>query len=80
MKAKNKNPLYVVKGDEVHPADGVIDLLIKKLNLEPIVNILMNIFKMLFESVNSYAGFMIVKNLFDEFMKKVELFKRFAII
>jgi len=80
MKAKNNNPLYVVKGDEVQAANGLFDMLIKKFNLEPAINILMNLFKMLFESVNSYSGFMVIKNLFDEFMKRVELFKRFAII
>ena len=80
MKEKNKNPLYVVKGDEVQPADGVVDLLVKKLNLEPLIDIFMNLFKMLFESVNSYSGFLVIKNLFDEFVKKMELFRKFAII
>jgi hypothetical protein len=80
MKAKNKNPLYVVKGDEVQPASGVVDLLIKKLNIEPVIDMLMNLFKMLFEAVNSYAGFMVIKNLFDELMNRVELFKRFSIL
>ena len=77
---KKQNPLYVVKGDEVHPADGIIDMLIKKFNLEPAINILMNLFQMLFEQVSSYAGFVVLKNLFDEFMKRVELFRRFSIV
>lgn len=77
---KKQNPLYVVKGDEVHPADGIIDMLIKKFNLEPAINILMNIFQMLFEQVTSYAGFVVLKNLFDEFMNRVELFRKFSIV
>lgn len=80
MKAKNKNPLYVVKGDDVEPAKNFFDLLIKKLNLEPVFDFFMELFKTLFAQVNSYAGFIVIKEMFDEFMRKVELFKRFSII
>lgn len=80
MKAKNKNPLYVVKGDDVEPAKNFIDLLVKKLNLEPAVEFLMELFKTLFNQVKTYAWFVIIKDMFDEFMRRIELFKRFSII
>lgn len=80
MRAKNKNPLYVVKGDQVQAASGIFDMLIKKFNLEPLIDIIMNIFKMLMEQVSSYSGFMVIKSLFDEFMQRVELFKKYSIL
>lgn len=80
MKAKNKNPLYVVKGDDIEVAENLFDMLIKKLNLEPVVDFFMGIFKMLFEQINSYQAFMVLKELFDEFMNRVELFRKFSII
>lgn len=80
MNAKNKNPLYVVKGDDVEPAKNFFDMLIKKLNLEPVFDFFMEFFKSLFEQVNSYAGFVVIKEMFDEFMRKMDLFKRFSII
>lgn len=80
MKAKNTNPLYVVKGDEVQPAKNFFDLIVKKLNLEPVVEFFMELFKTLFEQVKTYSAFVIVKDMFDEFMRRADLFKRFAII
>ena len=80
MKDKMKNPLYIVKGDEVHPAKNFVDLVIKKLNLEPVFDFLMEMFKILFEQVNNYSAFIILKDLFDEFMSRVDLFKKFSII
>jgi hypothetical protein len=80
MKAKNKNPLYVVKGDDIEVAENLFDMLIKKLNLEPVVDFFMEIFKMLFEQINSYQAFMVLKECFDEFMNRVELFRKFSIV
>ena len=80
MKAKEKNPLYVVKGDDVEIASNFFDMIVKKLNLEPVVDFFIMIFKMLFEQVQSYAAFVIVKDLFDDFMKRAELFKKFSIV
>lgn len=80
MKAKNTNPLYVVKGDEVQPAKNFFDLIVKKLNLEPVVEFFMELFKTLFEQVKTYAAFVLVKDMFDEFMRRADLFKRFSII
>lgn len=68
---KNKNPLYVVKGKTVLEAQGVFDMLVKKLNLEPVLKLIMSLARMLLEQVNNYPTFAFVKNLIDELMGKV---------
>ncbi|MBD65584.1 MAG: hypothetical protein CME62_10275 [Halobacteriovoraceae bacterium] len=80
MKNKKQNPLYVVKGDQVEQASNLIDMLVKKLNLEPVLEFLISMFKMLFEYAKTYPAFMVVKKMFDELMAKLELFKKFAIL
>ena len=80
MKNKEKNPLYVVKGNDIEQADNLFDMLVKKLNLEPVVDFFMMIFKMLIDQAQSYTAFLIIKELLDEFLKRVELFKRFSIV
>lgn len=80
MKEKSKNPLYVVKGDQVETATNFLDMLVKKLNLEPFVEFMLSIFKMLMDYAQTYTTFLIIKNLLDEFMKRVELFRKYSII
>ncbi|MEE2670525.1 MAG: hypothetical protein VYA54_02375 [Bdellovibrionota bacterium] len=76
---KNSNPLYVVKGDQVEPAENFVELLIKKFNLEPLIELMMNILKTLMENVASYPMFMLVKDFLDQLMARIELFKKFSI-
>jgi hypothetical protein len=66
-----KNPLYVVKGKNVMEAKGLFDLVVKKLNLEPLVEVLKSLLKMLLEQVKSYHMLLIVKTMIDEYMKKI---------
>ncbi len=68
---KNKNPLYVVKGKNVMEAKNIFDLISKKLNLEPALEILTNILKLMLSGVTSYSGFVAVKTWFDSLMVKV---------
>jgi hypothetical protein len=68
---KNKNPLYVVKGNNVQEAKNFVDLILKKFNLEPAVEILTNIFKMLLAQITSYPMLVAVKNILDQLMIKV---------
>jgi ribosome assembly protein YihI (activator of Der GTPase) len=68
---KTKNPLYVVKGKEVQEASSVIDLVIKRFNLEPMINILKNIFYLLLEQVENFAMYKAVKAYVDEMMQKI---------
>lgn len=76
---KNKNPLYVVKGKNVMEAKGLFDLVVKKLNLEPLVEVLKSILTMLLEQVKSYPMLLIVKAMIDEWMKKLtEMMTKFG--
>lgn len=78
-KQKNSNPLYVVKGDQVEQANNFVDMLIKKFNLEPLIELMLNIFKTLLENVSSYPMFLLVKDFIDQMMARFELFKKFSI-
>ncbi len=68
---KNKNPLYVVKGNNVQEAKNFFDLLVKKFNLEPALEIITNIMRMLLSQVTNYSGFVAVKAWFDDLISKV---------
>lgn len=76
---KKKNPLYVVNKDEVEAAHGLVDFLVKKLNLEPAIEILSSLIKFLLEQVNSYPVFLAVKEFVDLIVKRLELFQRVSI-
>ena len=67
---KRKNPLFVVtnKGKDVEQASDFFDVLIKKFNLAPVIEILKVFMKMLSENVKNYPMFLVVKNLFDKYM------------
>jgi len=65
---KNKNPLYVVKGQNVEQAKNFFDLLIKKFDLEPVMRILNQIFEFLLSQVKSYPMFAVVKSMIDQWM------------
>lgn len=71
---KNKNPLYVVKGKDVFEASSLLDMAIKKLNLEPALKILKNLILFLFEIIENYAMFQVVKSFIDEYINKLNEF------
>lgn len=68
---KNKNPLYVVKGKDVQEASSMFDLVIKKFNLEPAINILKNLFYFLLEQVENFAMYQAVKKMIDDLVQKI---------
>lgn len=77
---KNKNPLYVVKGKDVHEAKDLFDLVIKKLNLEPVMEFIQNILKMILENIKTYPTFVAMKNLLDELVVRYfGLIKQFGL-
>jgi hypothetical protein len=65
---KNKNPLYVVKGQNVEQAKNIFDMLIKKLDLEPVMRILNQLLEFLLSQVKSYPMFTVVKSMIDQWM------------
>ncbi|MES2527039.1 MAG: hypothetical protein V4598_08120 [Bdellovibrionota bacterium] len=68
---KNKNPLYVVKGKNVMEAKNLFDLLVKKFNLEPAMEIFTNLMKMMLAQVTSYSGFVAVKTWLDNLISSI---------
>jgi hypothetical protein len=68
---KNKNPLYVVKGKNVEEAQGLFDLLIKKLDLEPVIKFITQMLQILLEQVKTYPAFITIKSLIDKWMAQV---------
>jgi hypothetical protein len=78
---KNKNPLYVVKGKEVQEASSVFDLVIKKLNLEPAISLMKNIFLLLLEQIENFATYQAIKSFIDEIMTKLtDVAKKFGVV
>lgn len=80
MKNKQKNPLYVVKDQNVEQASGVFDFIVKKLNLGPVLNLLQTLLDLLMEQVNSYPMFKVFKDFFDLIVKKLELFQKISVL
>ena len=77
---KNKNPLYVVKGKDVQEAKDLFDLVIMKLNLEPVVQFIQTMLKMILENIKNYPTFIAMKNLLDELVVRYfGLVKKFGL-
>lgn len=72
-KVKKKNPLYAVNKKEgiVEEACGWLDLIVKKLNLEPVIAMLNQLFQMLLENVKNYSMFVEVKKFIDGAIEQV---------
>jgi hypothetical protein len=68
--AKAKNPLYVVKGKDVEAASGFLDLMIKKFNLGPIIQMIQALMGELLKSVQTYSMFEAVKKVIDDLIAK----------
>ena len=75
---KNKNPLYVVKGKTVLEAKGVVDMLLKRFNLEPLIEFLSRILNLLLAQVKDYPTLATVIKTLDEIMGQVhKIMERF---
>ena len=68
---KNKNPLYVVKGQNVEQAKNLFDMLLKRFDLEPVFKLLQQIMTMLLAQVQSYPVFVAVKSVIDQWMAQL---------
>lgn len=68
MSAVKKNPLYVVTNDgkDVVQAFGVFDMLVKKLGLEPIMQILKSLIDLLSDQVGNYGFFLFLQEFIDQ--------------
>ena len=68
----NKNPLFVVKENTVEQADNLADFFVKKMKLDPLVNLFTQIFNFLVEQVNNYSSFEVLKNWLDNVVRMLE--------
>lgn len=75
---KNKNPLYVVKGKDVEPATGIVDLIVKKLNLQLALEFFEYLFNLLLSMVDSYPKLKAAMDFMDMVVARVKLFKNFS--
>lgn len=80
QKKKSQNPLYVVKGNQVEAADGILDMLLKKFNLGPAMDVINALLKVVMDNVKTYAVFVAVMEFLDLFIERLKLFKQFAIV
>ncbi len=74
MNKKHKNPLYVVTNDgkDVLEASGLLDALIKRLGIEPVLRQIESLLQTMLSLISSYAAFMVVKEWLDQFVEKLE--------
>lgn len=80
MKNKAKNPLYVVKGKDVHEASGLLDMMVKKMGLESFIEVLENIITMFLQNVKNFQSFTMVKEMIDELVVRYfALIKKFGL-
>ena len=70
--SKRKNPLYVVTNDgkDVESAETLWDAVVKRFNLQPLIDILMTLMEMVAKQVNSYAALV----WFNEELTKINEF------
>ncbi len=68
---KNKNPLYVVKGQNVEQAKNLFDMLLKRFDLEPLVKMLQQLLELLLSQVQTYPVFVLVKNVIDQWLAQI---------
>jgi hypothetical protein len=78
---KNQNPLYVVKGRDVHPVKNIFELVIKKLNLEPFIRLMQSLLKFLLEQVKSWPMLLAAQKAVDEFIiRYISAAKKFGFV
>ena len=73
MSDKKKNPLFVVTNDgkDVEEAEGLWDAIIKKLNMQSVIDFFNILYELLLENVRSYAWLKAFKQRLD---KVIEMF------
>lgn len=79
-RAKSKNPLYVVKGKNVEPANGLFDLIVKKLNLTWLVSLLESAMVALAKEARSYKAVEAVAGFIEQIVTLCKtLLKQFSL-
>ncbi len=72
---KNNNPLYVVKGKDVTPVNTILDFIVEKLGLAPIITFLQMMIETMLKQVSSYPAFVEFKKFMDQVVAYLSKFK-----
>lgn len=62
---------FTKNGKDIEIAANMVDLFLKKTGLDKVLEIFLNIAKILFDNVQSYPMFMAVKNFVDQWLEKL---------
>jgi hypothetical protein len=73
-KSMKKNPLYVVTNDgkDVEEAENILDAIVKKFSLGPIIDFLKIIFQVIIDQVGGVVAMDLIKGILDEFVDSLE--------
>jgi predicted NBD/HSP70 family sugar kinase len=74
MSTKAKNPLFVVtnNGQDVEQAEGLLDALVKRLGLEPVMEVLDEILEQLIAASSSYTMIQVLEEWVDQLVRILE--------
>ena len=72
MNDKTKNPLYVVKGKDVLEVKNILELVVEKLNLGPVIEMLKMIMDSIVNQIQSYAMLAAFNEFFQDLLKKID--------
>lgn len=74
VKAKSDNPLFIVtnKGQDVEQAQGLLDAMIKKYGIKPIIDLFSIMIDFVTEQIKGHIVFEIVSGLIDDFIDALE--------
>lgn len=61
---------FTKNGKDIEMAANVIDLFLKKTGLDKVLEIFLNLVKVLFENVQTYPMFLVVKNFADLWLER----------
>lgn len=70
---KKKNPLFVVtnQGKTVEQATGVLDALIKKLGLQPVISLIEMMIETVISSISSYASLVVANDFLEKLISQL---------
>lgn len=73
-KKKSDNPLFIVtnKGQDVEQAEGLLDAMIKKYGIKPLIDLFSMLIDFIVANVKGHAAFTIVSGLVDDFVDGLE--------
>lgn len=69
----------IVKKEYITEVQGIIEYMVEKFNLMPVIEIVNNIFQMILSQVTTYPVFKALVEFYDKLMARIELFRRVSV-